>query len=212
MKPPRLRLLLQLGLAALLGGCTLMSQNPAGSQSAAVADAPLWGDWVHRDDDGETIFLHVMPQANSTGKLLEVVYSSSNDGRGTWFAFEGHVNALAGERRIVSLRLVAAARASMSEIDESYPDRADYPYAFMPYKLPDHDHLLLAGPPTALLRDAVEKGRLAGTVVKDGPLGLIKLTAGPAEITALLAAQDDARLFEDATLFDRARPPAATGD
>ncbi|MBX6320822.1 MAG: hypothetical protein IRY94_03250 [Rhodospirillaceae bacterium] len=207
MTPARLfRLLAGLGLAALVGACSLMSRNPVGPEAAAVAD-PLLSAWGHESSDGEVIFLHVLPAGDGDGRQLTVLYAESPKagGAGTWYALRGHVSAVEGAPRYLNLRLVASDPAALREIDEAHPGHADHPWSFVPYRFIDPDHLLVAGLPGGAVAEAIRQGRLAGRLGGDAGFEVAVLEDGPERIAAFLAAADAQALFADAVAFARVK-------
>jgi hypothetical protein len=194
-----------IGLAAALSACGLMSKNPVGPQSAAIEDAQLAGDWRHESSEGDIIFLHIVVEDTGEARPLQILYTATKENQGSWFALKGYVSALADGRRMLNLQLVAAAPQMAEGIDKSYPDRADYPFGFIPYKLQDEDHLVIGAPPVELLQQAIKEGRLAGTVGGDANFPVARLTDTSEKIAAVLAAQPEAEAFKDAIVFTRVK-------
>jgi hypothetical protein len=195
-----------IGLAAALSACGLMSKNPVGPQSAAIEDAQLAGDWRHESSEGDIIFLHIFSGDDSDAKGLQLLYTATKLNKGTWFALKGYVTTTPGEHRFLNLQLVGAPPEAMKGIDEGYPDRADYPYSFMPYRLVDADHLMINGPPVTLVQGAIKDGRLAGTIGGSDSFPVAKVTDTSENIAAVLGAESEETLFKEAIVFTRVKP------
>jgi hypothetical protein len=184
-----------------------MSKNPVGPESAAVKDEGLWGDWIMEGKDGDVSILHVLPHKGSDGKLLDIVLAGGKGEDNGWYVLKGHATALSNDHRYLNLQLVTTTPEMIAELDKSYPDRAAYPYAYLPYKLVDAEHLQVGGIPAEAMHDAIKQGALEGEIEGESSLDLAKVSASSDKIAAYLATQDDEKLFKDAMLFTRVHPP-----
>lgn len=196
-------------LAGALGACTLMSKNPAGTEEAAVAEPGLMGHWMNTGENGEVTFLHILPRAESEGKLLQILFTGGDDKDGGWYALDGHATALPDGQRYLNLKLYASTPDAIAELDSTYADRADYPYSFMPYKVIDADTMQLGAPPMEEALAAVKDGKLAGTVADPGgSFPIAKVSDTPQNIAAFLAGVDQAKAFAEPLEFKRIKNAA----
>lgn len=207
MRAGLLKSLIGVCLAAALGACTLMSKNPAGPEAAAVAEPGLYGSWTNTGEGGEISVLHIFPRSEAADNLLTIVFAGGGAEDGGWYALDGHVTALADGRRYLNMRIYASTPEAIAELDSTYPDRADYPYAFMPYKIVDADHIQLGAPPMEEALAAVKAGTLAGTVVEAG-FPIAKVSDSSEKVSAFLATQDAAKAFADPLEFTRIKGTA----
>lgn len=192
-------------VAGVLGACSLMSKNPAGPLEAAISEPQLFGNWVHTDE-GELFILHIFPFASGDGTRLNVLFVGGSPEEGGWYALTGHVSEVAPGRRYLNLAVVTSTPDLNANLDDAFPDRGEYPYGFMPYRIVDADHLELGAPPMDEALAAVREGRLAGTVV-EGSFPLTKLSDTSENIAAFLASLDEAKIFAQPMKFTRLAPP-----
>jgi hypothetical protein len=202
-----LRVIIVLCMAAIAGGCALMSKNPVGAESAAVKEEGLWGNWIWEADNGDVSILHILPHKGSEGKVLDIVFAGGKDEDGGWYALKGHASAVGESGRYLNLQLIATDPAMMKEVEKSYPDRAEYSYAYVPYKLIDAEHVQIGVIPAELVRDAIKQGALEGKVSEESSFFVAKVSDTSEKIAAYLATQKEETIFRDAMLFTRVHPP-----
>jgi hypothetical protein len=202
-----LRVIAVICVAALAGGCALMSKNPVGPESAAVKEEGLWGNWIWTGTDSDGSILHILPHKDSEGKVLDIIFAGGTPEDGGWYAFKGHASAVGDGARYLNLQIVASDPQMMQEIDKNFPDRAEYPYAYLPYKLVDADHLQVGVVPAELMRDAIKQGALEGKVSEEGSYFVARVSDTSEKIAAYLAKQSEETVLKDPMTFTRIQPP-----
>ncbi len=204
---PKTPVVMKLGivlLALLLNACSLMSQNPVGSADTATVDKDLWGAWKMVTKK-TTYSLQITPRDENDGKVLEIVLVGHGK-RNDWYEFEGHITSLSNGYRFVNLRLVRASQPALSRLDADFPQRLEYPYAFVPYKLDHQGNLRVGIPPSRHLGEAINSGRLQGEV----GTGSIRLRDSSEKIAENLLTVEYSSLFHPELPLTFVRSEAAS--
>lgn len=173
------RTLIAVAVAVLLGGCLPESVNPLTPPDQGVDAPEILGLWQARVE-GALIYVHVLKGDESPLEIVVVDHEPS--GRGSTDFYVGHVSEIDGQRYVNLQTIEAAADAKV-------------PYWLFRYDRNADGTLTVRFLAAAALAQAIEAGKLTGTVQTDSLGQSVRLTGEALEIAAFLAAADPATLY-----------------